>query len=131
MKSMPSFDVRPEAAAALQAGRPVVALASGPIAHTLPWPTNLETVRLAEAAAKQEGVVLAVVAVWKVRPTVGLEASEIEALAHGGSTLRASRRDLATAVAGGKTAATTVSASMYLAGRAGIRLLATGALRGG
>ncbi len=130
MQTPPFLDVRPEVAAALQAGLPVAALASGPIAHTLPWPTNLETVRLAEAAARQEGVVLAVVAVLKGRPTVGLSPSEIEALAHGGSELRATRRDLAAAVVQGKTAATTVSASMYLAWRAGVRLLVTGAIGG-
>jgi pseudouridine-5'-phosphate glycosidase len=117
-------------AAALKAGQPVVAMVSGPLAHTLPWPANLETVRLADAAVRQEGAILAIVAIWCGRPTVGLEIVEVEALTRGGSALRASRRDLATAVAGGLTAATTVSASMYLAHRAGIRLLATGAIGG-
>src|SRR5436309_3174106 len=130
MQSAPVLDVRPEVAAAQNAGRPVIAMVSGPLAHTLPWPANLETVRQAEAAAREEGATVAVVAVWKGRLTVGLEASEVEVLAKGGSSLRASRRDLATAVAGGRTAATTVSASMYLAWRAGIRLLATGAIGG-
>jgi pseudouridylate synthase len=130
MQAPPPLDIRPETAAALKAGLPVVALTSGPIAHTLPWPSNLETVRLAEAAVKQEGGILAVVAVWRGRLTVGLDASEVEALAKGGSSLRATRRDLAMAVAGGRSAATTVSASMYLAWRAGIRLLATGAIGG-
>ena len=130
MHSPPPIDVRPAVAAALEAGRPVVALVSSPIAHTLPWAANLETVRLAEAAARQEGATLAIMAVWRGRLTVGLEASQLEALARGASELRASRRDLATAVVGGRTAATTVSASMYLAWRAGIRLLATGAIGG-
>jgi pseudouridine-5'-phosphate glycosidase len=130
MQSSPPLDVRPEAAAALEAGRPVVALVSSPIAHTLPWPANLEAVRQADAAVRQEGATLAVVAVWRGRLTVGLEAAEVEALARGGSALRASRRDLATAVVGGSTAATTVSASMYLARCAGIRVLATGAIGG-
>ena len=125
-----TVDVRPEVAAALQAERPVVALVSAPIAHTLPWPANVETVRLAEAAVRQEGGTLAVVAVWRGRLTVGLNDGEVEALARGGSSLRASRRDLATAVARGSTAGTTVSASMYLAWRAGIRLIATGAIGG-
>jgi pseudouridine-5'-phosphate glycosidase len=90
----------------------------------------LETVRLAEAAARQEGATLAVVGVWQGRLTVGLGAGEVEALARGHISMRATRRDLATAVAGGKTAATTVSASMYLAQRAGIPLLTTGAIGG-
>jgi pseudouridylate synthase len=127
---LPPLDVRPEVAAALGAGRPVVAMVSAPIAHTLPWPANLDTVRFAQAATRQEGAVLAIIAIWRGRMTVGLEAGEVEELAKGASAMRASRRDLATAVARGKTAGTTVSSSMYIARRAGIRLLATGALGG-
>jgi pseudouridine-5'-phosphate glycosidase len=130
MFSSPPLDIRPEVAAALQAGQPVVALESASIAHSLPWPTNLETVREAEAAARQEQAILAVVAVWRGRLTVGLAANEIEALARGASTLRASRRDLAAAVVRGTTAATTVAASLYLAHRAGLRVLASGAIGG-
>src|SRR6516164_11763534 len=120
MQPPPPLDIRPEVAAALREKRPVVALVSGPIAHTLPWPANLETVRQAESAAKQYGATLALVAVWQGRLTVGLQPAEVEALARGASTLRASRRDLATAVVAGRTSATSVSASMYLALRAGI-----------
>ena len=130
MHSPPPLDVRPEITAALQSKRPVVAMATGPIAHTLPWPANLETVRQADAAVQAEGAVLAPVGVWRGRLTVGLDLTEVEALARGGSAKRASRRDLVTAVVGGLTAATTVSASMYLAWRAGIRLLATAAIGG-
>ena len=127
MYPTPSLDIRPEVAAALQAGKPVVAQASAAIAHSLPWPENLEIARQVEAAARQEGATLAVVAVWQGRLTVGLNAAEVEAMARSASALRASRRDLATAVARQKTAATTVAASMYLAARAGIPLVSTGA----
>src|SRR5579859_2856743 len=108
----PPLDVRPDVAAALQAGRPVVALSSAPIAHSLPWPANLEAVHQAEAAAREEGAVLALVAVWQGKLTVGLLANEVEALAQGASSLRASRRHLAAAVVRGITAATTVAASL-------------------
>ena len=124
------IDVRPEVAAALQAGRPVIALTSVPIAHSLPWPDNLEIARLAEVAARQGGATLAIVCVWQGRLTVGLTAVELEKLAHGSSSLRASRRDLATAIARGQTAATTVSASLYIANRVGIPVLAAGAIGG-
>jgi len=124
------IDVRAEVAADLKAGRPVVAMSTAAIAHSLPWPENLEIAKLAEAAARQERVTLASVAVWKGQLTVGLSASEIEALAHGASTLRAGRRDLATAAVRGATAATTVSASIQIAHQAGIRLLITGAIGG-
>jgi pseudouridine-5'-phosphate glycosidase len=44
--------------------------------------------------------------------------------------LKASRRDLAAAIAGGRTAATTVAATMALADRAGVRVFATGGIGG-
>jgi pseudouridine-5'-phosphate glycosidase len=106
----------------------VVSVVSAPLAHTLSWPTSRDTLRLAEEAVKQEGGTLAVIAVWKGRLTVGLEAEELELLAKGSNIRRASRRDLAAAVVGGQSAGTTVSASMYVAWRAGIRVLVTTSL---
>jgi pseudouridylate synthase len=125
-----ALDVRAAVAEALQAGRPVVALASSPITHTFPWPANLHAVQMIEEAVRQEGGTLAVVAIWRGRPAVGLEAVELEALCRAANLLRATRRDLASAVVGARTAGTTVSATMYLALRAGIRLVATGAIGG-
>jgi len=120
------LDVRPEVAAALRDGRPVVALSSAPMAHSLPWPINLEAAREAEAAVRQEGAVPATLAVWQGKPTVGVSAQELEGLARGMSAFRAGRRDLAAAVVHGRTAATTLSANLCLAYRAGIRLVVTG-----
>src|SRR5262249_42953293 len=125
-----SLDVRPEVAEALRDGRPVVALSSSPIAHSLPWPINLEAAREVEAAVRQEGAVPAALAVWEGRPTVGLSPAELEELAQGTSVFKASRRDLATAIFQGCTAATTAAANMYLAHRTGIRLLVTGGIGG-
>jgi pseudouridine-5'-phosphate glycosidase len=124
------MDLRPAIAAALLARRPVVALESTLIAHGLPWPVNLETARAAEAAIRDEGAVPATIAVWQGRPTVGLTDAELEALAQARDVLKVSRRDLALAVAQGRTAATTVAATMFLAHRAGIRLFATGGIGG-
>src|SRR5437899_12062427 len=119
--SVPALlDVRPEVAAALRDERPVVALESTVIAHGLPWPMNLETARAAEAAVRAEGAVPATVAVWRGRPTVGLTDVELEQLAQAKDVRKASRRDLAAAVAQAATAATTVAATMALAHRAGI-----------
>jgi pseudouridine-5'-phosphate glycosidase len=122
--------VLPEVGAALQARRPVVALESTLIAHGLPWPLNLETARDAEAAIREEGAVPATIAVLRGRPNIGLTATDLETLALGEPVLKASRRDLAAAVAQQATAATTVSATMFLAWRAGIRFFATGGIGG-
>src|SRR5438067_11350176 len=131
MNTPPPIDVRPEVTAALREDRPVVALESTLIAHGLPWPLNLETAREAEAAVRAEGAVPATVAVWQGRPTVGLRDPELEQLARSKDVLKASRRDLAAAVAQGRNAATTVAATMFLAHLAGIRLFATGGIGGG
>jgi pseudouridylate synthase len=122
--------VTDEVRSALEEGRPVVALESTLIAHGLPLPTNLETARAAERAVREAGAIPATVAVWHGRPTVGLTAPQIEELARAKDVLKASRRDLATAVATGRTAATTVAGTMYLAHQAGIRVFATGGIGG-
>jgi pseudouridine-5'-phosphate glycosidase len=125
-----TLDIRPAVAAALRDGVPVVALESTLIAHGLPWPDNLETARAAEAAVRDAGAVPATIAVLAGRPTVGLTDGELAELARASGVYKASRRDLAAAVAGGRTAATTVAATMALADRAGIRIFATGGIGG-
>jgi pseudouridylate synthase len=119
-----------EVRAALRTGHPVVALESTLISHGLPWPTNLETARGAEQAVRDTGAVPATIAVWNGLPTVGLSAGQIEELARATGVRKASRRDLATAVAQRRTAATTVAGTMYLAHCAGIRVFATGGIGG-
>ena len=126
MDSISPLDVRHEVAAALRDKRPVVALSSAPLAHSLPWPINFEAAKQVEAAVRREGGVPAIIAVWQGRPTIGLGAAEVEALRARQSAFRAARRDLAAAIVQGKTAATTLSANLCLARRAGIRLVVTG-----
>jgi pseudouridine-5'-phosphate glycosidase len=120
----------PEVAAALRQGRPVVALESTLIAHGLPWPTNRDTARAAEEAVRAEGAVPATIAVWHGRPTAGLDSKQVEHLARAEGVRKASRRDLAAAVAQGACAATTVAATMALAHVVGIRVFATGGIGG-
>jgi pseudouridine-5'-phosphate glycosidase len=130
MKNAPLIHFHPAVAAALQAGRPVVALESTLIAHGLPRPLNLQTAHAAEAAVHEEGAVPATIAVYRGRPTVGLTDDELQELACGEEVLKASRRDLAYAVTKGLTAGTTVAATMFLAHQAGISVLATGGIGG-
>jgi pseudouridine-5'-phosphate glycosidase len=126
----PLFDVHPEVAAALSDRRPVVALESTLIAHGLPWPLNLETGQQAEEAVRAAGACPATIAIWRGRPTIGLTGAQLAELAQGDAILKASRRDLATAMTQGRTAATTVAATLFLAHRAGIRVFATGGIGG-
>jgi pseudouridine-5'-phosphate glycosidase len=115
---------------ALAAGRPVVALESTLIAHGLPWPENLETARGAEAAVRQAGATPSTIAVIGGRVRIGLSAEELEHVARAGTFAKAGRRDVALAVARRTDAATTVSATLWLARRAGIGVMATGGLGG-
>lgn len=130
MNRPPLIHVHPAVAAALDAGRPVVALESTLIAHGLPPPINLQTARAAEAAVREEGAVPATIAIWRGRPVIGMTEGELEDLAQSKEVLKASRRDLAYVITQGLSAATTVAATMFLACQAGIRLFATGGIGG-
>ncbi|MBI5260131.1 MAG: pseudouridine-5'-phosphate glycosidase [Burkholderiales bacterium] len=127
----PLLDLHPEVAAALAAGRPVVALESTIISHGMPWPQNLETALAVEAEVRAHGAVPATIAVIGGRAQAGLTQAQIETLGRGGPAVaKLSRRDLALAVAQGRTGATTVAATMIIAALAGIRVFATGGIGG-
>jgi pseudouridine-5'-phosphate glycosidase len=125
-----TIDLRPYVAEALQAGRPVVALESSLLAHGLPWPRNVETGRAAEEAVREAGAVPATIAVILGRPTIGLTDSELLQMAKADNVMKVSTRDLATASVFKRTAATTVAATMFLAHRMGVRVMATGGIGG-
>ena len=124
--------VSADVAAAIAAGRPVVALESTLISHGLPYPQNLEVARASETAVRESGAVPATVAIHAGRLLVGLNEEALEALATApaGSVRKAARPSLAIALAGGGWAATTVSATMIAAHAAGIRVFATGGIGG-
>jgi pseudouridylate synthase len=124
--------VRGEVREALAAGTPVVALESTLISHGLPYPSNLEVARAAEAAVRETGAVPATVAIHDGRILVGLQPPELEELATApaGSVLKAARPSLARAVARVGWAATTVSATMIASHAAGIGVFATGGIGG-
>jgi pseudouridine-5'-phosphate glycosidase len=122
--------VADEVRAALDAGRPVVALESTLISHGLPRPQNLEVARRLETVVRDGGGVPATVGIVGGRPIVGLGASELEALAMTDGVRKCSRRDIALAVARGEHGATTVAGTLALMGLAGIEVLATGGIGG-
>src|SRR4051812_9719634 len=128
--AMTSFHVHPEVAAAVAAGRPVVALESTLIAHGLPHPRNLEVARELEEIVRAEGAVPATIAVLGGVATVGLDAAGLERIARGAGVAKLGLRDLPLAAALGADGATTVASTAYLAARAGICLFATGGLGG-
>jgi pseudouridine-5'-phosphate glycosidase len=124
--------VASEVAAALDAGRPVVALESTLISHGLPYPDNVAVARASEAAVRRAGAIPATVAVHDGRLRVGLDDGALVALAQApaGSVMKAARPSLAVALDRPGWAATTVSATMIAAEAAGIRVFATGGIGG-
>jgi pseudouridylate synthase len=123
-------ELSPEVRAALDTGRPVVALESTIISHGLPRPVNLEAARSFEAMLTDAGVVPATIAVIDGVPKAGLDSSSLERIALDESVIKVSSHDLGMAMAGKRTAGTTVAATSVLAAKAGIRVFATGGLGG-
>jgi pseudouridylate synthase len=115
---------------ALAAGRPVVALESTIISHGLPRPGNLAAARSFEEMLTDAGVTPATIAVVDGVPKAGLDDADLERIAFDESVVKVSSRDLGLAMAGKRTAGTTVAATSVLAARAGIRVFATGGLGG-
>ncbi len=125
-----SHRISEEVAEALAEGPGVVALESTLIAQGLPWPENLETALRSEEAVRASGSVPATIAVVGGVVRVGLSGEELERIARSGTFVKAGRRDLAAAVARGLDAATTVSATLWLAQKHGLEAMATGGLGG-
>ncbi|MFD7748282.1 pseudouridine-5'-phosphate glycosidase [Streptomyces sp. NPDC059698] len=119
-----------EVRAALSAGLPVVALESTIIAHGLPRPRNLSVALELEGLVRSAGAVPATVAVLDGRARVGLGTDQLERVAGDPPVRKLGHRDLAPALASGASGATTVSATAFLAARAGIGVFATGGLGG-
>ena len=119
-----------EVSAAIKAGKPIVALESTIISHGLPRPSNLEVALECERIVRDAGAVPATIALLDGKILVGLERSELDAIANRDDISKASIRDLAIIVASGKSAATTVAATAHIAAMAGIHVFATGGLGG-
>jgi pseudouridine-5'-phosphate glycosidase len=107
----------------------VVALESTLIAHGLPWPDNVELALEVEQVIRTAGAIPATVALIGGTLCVGLERSQIEAIARG-HFVKVAAADLGPLMASGGDGATTVSATVYAAARAGVRVFATGGIGG-
>ncbi|MEO1000678.1 MAG: pseudouridine-5'-phosphate glycosidase, partial [Pseudomonadota bacterium] len=119
-----------EAAAARATGRPLVALESTIMTHGMPWPRNAETAAAVEDDVRAAGATPATVAVLDGTLRIGLSEDERTALARAEGVAKASRADLAHLLATGRSAGTTVAATMIAARLAGIEVFATGGIGG-
>ncbi|KAG0005717.1 hypothetical protein BGZ80_009623 [Entomortierella chlamydospora] len=131
MSAFASLRFSEEVRLALDAKKPLVALESTIISHGMPYPQNFETAIEVEKVVRDNGAVPATIAIIDGQIQIGLSQDQIRDLAKlGRNAVKASRRDLAVVMAKKQTGATTVSATMILAHRAGIPVFATGGIGG-
>ena len=119
-----------EVADALADRRPVVALETSVLAQGLPVPRNREAAGAMVGVIRTTGAVPAWIAVDAGQVRVGLTDKDIARLVVPGRAAKVARRDLPVVVASRGLGATTVSAALWAAHRAGIGVLVTGGIGG-
>jgi len=122
--------IRSDVKRALDRGEAVVALESTLISFGRPYPDNLKVAQAMEEAVRAEGAIPATIGLLGGEPVIGLDAAQLDDMAQSKHVRKCSRRDLAIVMAKGLHGATTVCGTMFLAHRAGIRVLATGGIGG-
>ncbi len=122
--------VHPEVAAAIAARRAVVALESTVIAHGLSRPQNLAAARAVEEEVRGLGSTPATIAIANGEAVVGADDALLRRLAEDPDVAKVSLRDLAPVLARRGIGATTVAATVEIAARAGIAVMATGGIGG-
>jgi len=125
------LDIHTDVQQALLKKRPVVALESTIISHGMPYPQNVETAIRVEETVRQGGAVPATIAIRNGKLCVGMTRKEIDYLGKAGTDVtKTSRRDIPFIVSRNGDGATTVAATMIIAGLAGIKIMATGGIGG-
>ena len=124
------FQVATEVRSALSEGTGVVALETSVIGQGLPAPRSEECVDRMSDAIRAAGSVPAWIGVVDGSLVVGLSDEELARFTEPGVASKVARRDLPFAVASDGLGATTVSATIWAAARAGIVIGATGGIGG-
>jgi pseudouridylate synthase len=122
--------IAPQVQERLAAHGAVVGLESTVIAHGLPRPRNLETAHAVESDVRAAGAVPATIALYDGLAVVGAGDVLLQRLAKEDGVAKASLRDIAPILASRGIGATTVAATVDIAGRAGIQVVATGGIGG-
>ena len=123
------IELAPEVTAALEAGRPVVALETTLVAHGFPAGEGLDVAREAERQVREGGAVPATVGVLDGAVRVGLSAAELGRFADAGEAARkVGPRDLASCAVQGALGATTVGGTLAACSGTGIRFMGTGGI---
>ena len=115
---------------AVARAHPIVVLESSVLAQGLPEPVNRDAAERMSTAVVGAGAVPAIAAVVDGEPTLGLTAAELERFLRRDGVQKVSARDLAVTIAGKRTGATTVAATLALMTRVGLKVFATGGIGG-
>jgi pseudouridine-5'-phosphate glycosidase len=107
-----------------------VALESALIAHGLPYPQNVKTALRLETIIRTAGAEPRTIGLIGGHAVVGLTESQILHLAQTDDVLKVSWRNLPVAITRRNDGATTVAATMWLAHRSNIPIMATGGIGG-
>lgn len=122
--------INKEVAEAIKNNKPVVALESTIISHGMPYPRNVETALKVEEEVRKYGAIPATMGIIDGEPVVGMTPEEIEEFGKRGGIAKVSKRDLPIVMAKKGWGATTVSATILMAARAGIKFFVTGGIGG-
>ena len=130
MRNPTDLVIAPLVANAITAGRPVVALETTLVTHGFPHPDGLRIAVELETAVMAAGAQPATIGIVDGRIRVGLDRTELEHLATCGRAAKLNLSNLAAHLVPGSWGSTTVAATLLLADRAGIRIVATGGIGG-
>ena len=124
------FHVAAEVAAAVAAGRPVVALETTLVTHGLPQPEGVRVAAALEDAVRAHGAIPATIGILDGTVRFGITRTELERLAAATHPVKVNLGNFAAEVAAGGCGSTTVAATMFAAWQTGIRVFATGGIGG-
>ncbi len=124
------LQIHPEVAAALQQGKPIVALESTIISHGMPYPKNVETALAVEQTVRDNGAIPATIAIMDGKCFVGLSKEQIEFFGKATNVWKVSLRDMPFVISKKLFGATTVAATMRIASMTGIKIFVTGGIGG-
>lgn len=122
--------INKEVKEALERGEPVVALESTIISHGMPYPKNVETALRVEKMVRDNGAIPATMGIIDGEPIIGMTPEEIEEFGKKEGIAKASKRDIPVIMAQHRWGATTVSATILMAKKAGIEVFVTGGIGG-
>jgi pseudouridine-5'-phosphate glycosidase len=124
------FHVSSDVAAAVAAGKPVVALETTLVTHGLPQPDGVRVAAALEDAVRGHGAMPATIGILDGQVRVGITRADLERLAAAADPVKVNLGNFAAEVAAGGCGSTTVAATMFAAWKAGIRVFATGGIGG-